>query len=650
VTYNLFHHHGDAFITLYTEIPESLDVSHASTLTAGVPLFTVTANDSSVIALTVDGEIIGVAEGTGSPVAITIPPQIPGSMMKVTITKSNYYRYVADVPVASGSYPYVMFSTGIFDDTVGGNGDGVMNPGETIDYGVWAKNVGTGTAQGVYGTLTVTDPLVTVTTDSSWYGDILENDSVLSNPYYNFSIDSSCQNNHTIQLTIDFHDINDSVFTSYKTITVYAPILVYQDVSVVNDENSNGILDIGETGDLVVTIENEGGAVTDSVTSTLTTTSSYITIQDGSGNFGILYPDSTANNALDPYTVSADSTTPSGTVVDFQVEIVYGMYVDTFDFSLVVGKKHYYIWNPDPTGTPGQNMHTTLSNLGYSGDYNTTLAADLILYEALFVCVGIFSNNYVITSGSAEAAAIVDFLQNQNGCVYLEGGDVWYYDPQYQNGYNFGPLFGINPASDGGPDLYTVAGQSGTFTEGMSFSYGGENSWIDHINPTGTGFLVFRNPSNNDNIGVANDPGTYKTVGTSFELGLLTDATPPSTREVLLDSIMHFFGIGVTGIAEEASLTDIVLKTELSALYPNPSIRAMHISYQIARETVVSLQLYDVAGRSVCTLASGVCQPGHYTVIWDGKDDLGRAVASGVYFVRFEAGDYKKVEKAVLLR
>ena len=157
VTNNLFHHHGDALFTLYSEVPESLLVSHPPTLTAGVTSFPVTANDSAMIALTVAGEIIAVAEGSGVPVQVIIPPQIPGSTVKVTITKANYYRYIADVPVVPSNYPYVTYVSEIIDDATGGNGDGIVNPGEAIQYGVWAKNVGTGQAQSVYGLLAVSD-------------------------------------------------------------------------------------------------------------------------------------------------------------------------------------------------------------------------------------------------------------------------------------------------------------------------------------------------------------------------------------------------------------------------------------------------------------------------------------------------------------
>ena len=244
---------------------------------------------------------------------------------------------------------------------------------------------------------------------------------------------------------------------------------------------------------------------------------------------------------------------------------------------------------------------------------------------------------------------MVDYLQNQNGRMYLEGGDVWYYDPP--TGYDFCPLFGIQAVDDGSGDMGPVIGEPSTFTQGMNFNYGGENSWMDHINPTGSGFLVFHDGNDSYNCGVANDAGTYRTVGTSFELGLLVDAAVPSTREVLLDSIMQFFGItGGTGVQEYTKVSGVPLHTELAALYPNPGLRVMSIRYQLARESRVTLSLYDAVGRVVRTFTDGLKEPGYYTVTWDGRDDIGRKVPAGVYFVKLETADYNKVEKAVILR
>ena len=101
ITYRLFHHHGDAFMTLFTEVPQNLTVSHASVHPAASTEFSVMANAGSMIALTSEGEILATATGTGSPLNIIIPQQNPESIISVTVTKQNYYRHSTQVEVIS---------------------------------------------------------------------------------------------------------------------------------------------------------------------------------------------------------------------------------------------------------------------------------------------------------------------------------------------------------------------------------------------------------------------------------------------------------------------------------------------------------------------------------------------------------------------
>ena len=109
----------------------------------------------------------------------------------------------------------------------------------------------------------------------------------------------------------------------------------------------------------------------------------------------------------------------------------------------------------------------------------------------------------------------------------MEGGDTWYYDPPTP----VHPMFNINGTSDGSGDLGTILGQAGTFTEGMTFSYTGENSWIDHLTSIPPAQVIFRNQSPDYGCAVAYDAGTYKTIGASFEFGGLSDGTSPSNKK-----------------------------------------------------------------------------------------------------------------------
>ncbi len=654
--YEGYHVLGDPSLDLWTDEPGTMTVTHDPVVFPGTYDYTVTVSDGGTPiedALvccwipTQSPEVHAAVYTNAAGVAmVNVSPANVGDTMFVTVTKHDFTPYEGHALITAPSGPYVVAGATILND--GGNGQ--ANPGESIDFGVYAKNVGVDAAYGVYGLLSETDPYITVTVDSGYYGTIPAGDSALSSPYYEFNIAANCPNNYGISFDLEFCDNAAHTWMSHPSITVYAPVLTYQGFEVIGG-NGNGILDPDETVNLVITLENEGGATAENVTSTIVNVSStYVTVNDGSGTFGTIDPGATADNSADPYNVTADAATPTGTSVQFDIEVVSGVYVDTVSFTMVIGKKHYYIWNPDPTPTPGQNMHSILGTLGYSGDYSeTTLPTDLSQYQSVIVCVGIYSSNYVINSGSQQANTLVDFLQNQDGRVYLEGGDVWYYDPMW-GGHDFGPLFGINAVADGSDDLGPVVGESNAFTTGMNFAYGGENDWIDHINPSGSGFLIFHDGNNSYNCGVANDAGDYRTVGTSFELGLLTDGSGVSTRAVLIDSVMKFFGIIAPGVEERPAELLIPQVTRMHAVYPNPVSRVARIQYQLAQRVHVTLQIFDVAGRCVRTLTDGIAEPGYYASTWHGVDDVGRKVAAGVYFVHFKADEYQAVEKTVLMR
>jgi flagellar hook assembly protein FlgD len=64
----------------------------------------------------------------------------------------------------------------------------------------------------------------------------------------------------------------------------------------------------------------------------------------------------------------------------------------------------------------------------------------------------------------------------------------------------------------------------------------------------------------------------------------------------------------------------------------------------------VSLRIYDVGGRLVRTLVEGTLPAGEKSVVWDGRDDTGRPVGSGVYFCRLAAANYRETHKMVLMK
>jgi len=91
----------------------------------------------------------------------------------------------------------------------------------------------------------------------------------------------------------------------------------------------------------------------------------------------------------------------------------------------------------------------------------------------------------------------------------------------------------------------------------------------------------------------------------------------------------------------------------LARSHPNPWQPAggeAQVAFTLARRTALSLAVYDLAGRAVRHLAAGEYPAGAHRLGWDGKDDAGRAVSAGVYFLRLAAGGEASAQRLVLLR
>jgi parallel beta-helix repeat protein len=97
-------------------------------------------------------------------------------------------------------------------------------------------------------------------------------------------------------------------------------------------------------------------------------------------------------------------------------------------------------------------------------------------------------------------------------------------------------------------------------------------------------------------------------------------------------------------------LTNLPKTYRLFQNYPNPFNPETQIKYDLPVSGNVTLSVYNVLGQEVKALADGYQEAGHRSVIWDGKDDQGREVASGIYFYKITAENFQMTRKMVLLK
>jgi hypothetical protein len=239
------------------------------------------------------------------------------------------------------------------------------------------------------------------------------------------------------------------------------------------------------------------------------------------------------------------------------------------------------------------------------------------------------SSNVYVTGNSDSTGAGFDYVTLK----YDPNGDsVWV------RRYN-GPGNAIDRAwaiaIDGMGNVFVTgrSGGSGTSDDFATIKYypNGDTAWLARYNgpANGNDRAVSMALDGSDNVYVI---GESEGNGTDYDYcAIKYFQTPSDVREV-------------SGDRERPS--DFVL----SQNYPNPFNPTTKIEFTLAKSGFVTLQIYDVLGRKVRTLVSEHLSSGYKSVIWDGKNDDNKEVASGVYFYQLKAGDFSEPKKMLRLK
>ena len=113
----------------------------------------------------------------------------------------------------------------------------------------------------------------------------------------------------------------------------------------------------------------------------------------------------------------------------------------------------------------------------------------------------------------------------------------------------------------------------------------------------------------------------------------------------MIDWIKLYQG-NVTGISE----LETIRNYHLSQNYPNPFNPSTTIEYQLPNNSQVTLSVYNSLGQLVNTLVNEEKDAGYYQAVWNGNDNHGNQVASGIYFYRLQTGNFINTKKMILLR
>jgi len=156
-------------------------------------------------------------------------------------------------------------------------------------------------------------------------------------------------------------------------------------------------------------------------------------------------------------------------------------------------------------------------------------------------------------------------------------------------------------------------------------------------------------------FGFAGSGGGTSSDGSMTVTGLIGQPVVAESRESLLtpgpvvrSGFMRTRARTVTSVGDDLPATPLV--NRLNAPYPNPFNPATNIRFEMATAGPVRVKIYDTRGQMVRDLLRQEFAAGLHEVLWDGRNDQGSNAPSGMYFVRFEAGETVGTKKMTLLK
>jgi len=463
--------------------------------------------------------------------------------------------------------------------------------------------------------------------------------------------------------------------------------------------DGDGEPDAGETLDLTVTIENQAlaGAVTNAQVQLLTN-DPYVQLHDAASLLGSIAARSSEDNSADPFSFTVDASTPDGHGLEVTLVITGDGFYAEETLSWMVGEPTILFSDDMESGTGNwtendghwglttNNFHSpsnsyTDSPTGNYGNYWDTwieLASPLDLSHASAAELSFWHR--------------VDTEENYDYC-YVEastdGGSTWVQvGPKYHGNVNW-QFTELDLSDHTGTADFKVRFRLVTDT------YVTEDGWyVDDV-------VIAGPPPGNTRPTAPTllDPPDGGSVATSTPTLTVTNAGDPDPGDVLTygftvygDALRTSPVTAVTGVAEGGGTTGWTVDTALSAgtywwdayaddgtergplmdvasfevdssgvsdpitevafhpARPNPFHGATELAFDLPALADVRLAIYGVDGRLVRTLAEGFAGPGPVSVSWDGRDEAGHAVGSGLYFARLVVGDRVLRTKVALLK
>jgi hypothetical protein len=364
---------GDPSLLVRTNNPVAMNVNHLSFILASATSFNVGSDFNGALAtLSFNGQIIGTANVVNGNAQIPVSNITPGQSLTLAVIGFNKVTYLAQIQVIAPTGSYLAVNSIVNN----------IKYGETKDINLSLKNVGIEDSTNALAVISSTSSSLTLNNPSINFGTISAN-NVTSNSSnaHTITVANNVQDQTVLNINVAMSDNSSQTSTETKNIIVNAPKFSILNLSV-NDTttNNNGILDPGETTNILVQTQNVGHADIANVIGSITNNSSFLTI-----NSATTLPTTLNTNEIKSFifNVTSNASTPLGTPIDIVFNVTGGssnQYFENKTFNVILGYVPTYCIasseNPNDEFIQRVQFHTidntSIKGAGYNNYTNIT--------------------------------------------------------------------------------------------------------------------------------------------------------------------------------------------------------------------------------------------------------------------------------------
>ncbi|UCF04712.1 MAG: T9SS type A sorting domain-containing protein [bacterium] len=626
---------GDPAMHIWRDSPHTLTVTHDTIMVLGQNTLPVTVEGTSGpvegarVSLYCDAQDIYCTSTTDILGHALLEPQSTEiCQMLLSVQAPDHFLYTDTVSVVDSiSAMLTLTFISLDDDSLGaslGDGDGVLENGETVEVSIAIGNVGTATAKEAEVVLTCLDPFVTISNNTCTIGDIPPRAYIIKDCAFTLALDSHVPNGRSIELELEFRALEGS-WSEQHALNVVAPDLVLESWTVTDTihGNGNGCLEGWEFHNINCTWRNNGS---------IDLVSPCVMISIPYGSWATIIKPAVQRSVI-----------PMGGTLSTEGELEYFVHEFTPPFSDITiylslrGDNIPMLTETLTVTTCGTslddsvNAATPWSHAAYIGmdGWHITLERYLSppqswkcgnispeLYDNMMDAALIspplcLHDNSVLTFWhymDAEAGEIYPYWAQDAGVLEIstDDGETWQI---------------VNPV---GNYPCRASASNTIFLDPYQRCYSGQIEWeqaeFDLSSFHGPALIRFHFASNEQ----------FGYEGWFIDDIRLTTEHPTDAGEDDTPRL-HFVNV-------------------LAPAFPNPFNPVTTIPFEVAAPSPVQVRIYDVSGRLVTTLTDRLIDAGRHQVMWNGTDRHGRQVSSGVYFCRLTIGFYTATQRIVLVR